>query len=433
MKRYFIPYTTAVLFLCFMSLGNVSLAQQTTQSISIESLLSSMGGNSLLIKEQVLKQELAKANETKSKEWWLPDLYAGTTIHQLWGSAMNGNGEFFTSINRQNLWAGLGLNASWNFGSGIYQTQASEMRTLAAKYDSKAVRNQALLEIVHEYYDLLTSQLYYKAYENLALQADTIYQQLAVQVDAGSGYESDALLAKSNYHHLKVEMLNARIQYEKQRTRLARMLDLDAYTVLVSSDTVLAPVDLQGITVQSADNLIRPELNSAGYSLQALQLERKTTTKGLWLPELKLGTYTSYFGDVFSPVNPTTAVNASLLWKIPMGRLTSGGELEQYDVKIAIQQNELAQTKALINEEVTATNLLITTSNEQMVIALEGSTLAEQALNQSIDRQRLGTVRPFEIIQAQEVYIQSRLDYLSAVARYNKAQFSKYVAEGNDL
>ena len=70
---------------------------------------------------------------------------------------------------------------------------------------------------------------------------------------------------------------------------------------------------------------------------------------------------------------------------------------------------------------------------EQTEVALEGSQLGEQALKQSIERQQIGTVRPFEILQAMEIYIKSRLDHLKAVSTYNKALYKIFVAMGNDL
>ena len=68
-----------------------------------------------------------------------------------------------------------------------------------------------------------------------------------------------------------------------------------------------------------------------------------------------------------------------------------------------------------------------------MEIAQEGGGLAAEALSQSIKRQQLGIVLPFELLQTMEVYIQARLDHLTAVSTYNKAQYQMFVAMGNDL
>ncbi len=167
--------------------------------------------------------------------------------------------------------------------------------------------------------------------------------------------------------------------------------------------------------------------------LQSLYEEKKTTTIGLLLPELSVNTKGSYFGDIFNPLDPTAEINGALLWKIPLGRLTSGGELKQYNARIALQKIQMKQTIAQVNEEVISAREQILAAKEQIKVALEGSQLGEQALKQSIERQQLGTVRPFEILQAMEIYIKSRLDHLKAISTYNKAQYKLLVAMGNDL
>ena len=106
---------------------------------------------------------------------------------------------------------------------------------------------------------------------------------------------------------------------------------------------------------------------------QSILAERKTTTTGLFLPELNVSVFGAYFGDVFAQQRPTSEINAQLIWRIPLGRLTNGGRLQQYDARIAYQANELERTKARINEEVIRAKGQIEIAEEQMEIAAEGS------------------------------------------------------------
>ena len=178
----------AVLFAGFFFVLN---AQDKTQTINLETVLSLGGANNLTIQEFKLRQELSLANLEKSKEWWLPTIYAGTTIHQLWGNAMNGDGLFFNDVNRQNFWGGVGLNATWNFGDGIFKSNAAKFKTQAAVYKTQSEQNKALLNVINIYYDFISAQLYYKSYEQLSAQADSITFQISVQVEAGLQYESE--------------------------------------------------------------------------------------------------------------------------------------------------------------------------------------------------------------------------------------------------
>jgi len=412
-------------------------AQDKIQLINLETVLKIGGANNLTIQEFKLRQQLALAELTKAKEWWLPTVYTGTTFHQLWGNAMNGDGNFFTDVNRQNIWGGIGLNASWDFGEGIFKTKAIEYKVQSATFNTQAEQNKLLLQIISTYYDFLSAQLFYKAYEKLAKQADTIANQISVQVEAGISYESESLLAKSNYKHLKVKTISAQIDFSDKTTQLINLLNLESDVKLLASDSIIAPLNLIEIddlqlTNDTADSY-RSEIKSLELTLKALNEEKKTTTSGLLMPELRIGSYGSYFGDVFSPINLTNEINASLIWKIPIGRIVSGGSVMKYNALIDLHENKIQQTKAQINEEVQTAKERIILSEQQFNIAKQGLTLSSKALQQCVDRQALGTVRPFEIIQAQEMHINSMLDYLKAVAFYNKSQYAYYVAKGNNL
>ena len=406
-------------------------------AIDLATVLKLGGANNLTIKEFNQKKELALANVLKEKEWWLPDFYVGTTIHQLWGNAMAADGTIFTDVDRQYFSAGLGINASWDFGDGIYKVNGAEFRVKAAEYQTQAEKNKALLTIIETYYDFLSAQLYYNAYQELLLNADTIIDQIQIQVEAGFRYQSELLLAKSNFNHLKVEMLNAQIECNNKSASLVKLLNMEPTVHLLAAEKFLAPLEL--VDIYSEQEWIdstyrsRPEFRRSEFILRALNTEKKTTTTGLLIPEVRVGAYGSYFGGVFSPMDPTSALNASLIWEIPFGRLTYKGSLKQYNTRIALQKNYLEQIKATINEEVISAREKIRTIKMQMELSREGTELAEEALKQSLARQNLRTVRPFEIVQVQEVYIKSQLDYLNAVASYNKAQYAYFVATGNDL
>lgn len=418
----------------FLLLLSTAQAQENVLAIDLPTALELAGANNLTIREYQAMQTLAAADHTKAKEWWLPDLYAGTSIHQLSGSAMNADGRFFTDVDRQNFWAGLGLNATWNFGDGIYKANAANLNAQATAYYTQAEQNKALLEVIHSYYDFLAAQLYHKAYAQLAEETKILTDQLEVQVAAGLIFESDLYLSQSNYNHLRVEMLNAKIQSATAAARLAEQLNLDPEIELIGVDSILAPLNLNTAVVPLDTTYeIRPDLKGMELTLASLSSEKKTATTGLLIPELRVGAYASYFGDVFTPVDPTTTINASLLWRIPLGRVTYAGSLKQYDAKIAIQEVQIAQTKTMINAEVRKSKANISLTEEQAEIALEGSQLAELALSQCLQRQELGVTRPFEILQAQEIYIRSKLDYLNAVSSYNKAQYAYFVASGNNL
>jgi outer membrane protein TolC len=422
--------------LCICSLSAIGQNEAEIKAINLETVLQLAGADNLSIQESNLKQKVAEANLHTAQEWWLPNVYAGASVHQLWGSAMNGNGVFFTDVNRQNMWGGIGVNGSWDFGSNLNKVKAQKLNVEAMTFETQAQKNRVLLKSVESYYDFLNAQLNYEAYQELASQSENITKQIGNQVKAGLKVESEYLLAQSNLNHLKIEMLNAKQEQLSASNALKILLNLPGNFSLQATDTALFPIQLTlDILASSNEDMYkaRPEIASLELGLKALDQEKKTVTSGLWAPTLALNTYTSYFGDVVSPLYPTSAINASLLWDINLGRALKGGQVEEYDARIALQKNQLEQAKTIISNEVELAKHQKQLAKESAAIALEGSQLAKKALDQTIARQQLGTAIPLEILQAQELYIKLRLDYLKAVANHNKAEYAWYVASGGVL
>lgn len=437
-------------FALFLIVANTNqLVAQDTIPVNLEKVLEIGGADNLTIKEYKERQALAGAKLTKAKAWWLPEMYAGARSHQLSGAAMNADGGFFLDVNRDNFWTGLGLDANLDFAEGIYNAKSANLRNEASQFLTQAERNQQLLEMITAYYDLMTAQLNFDAYKKLVTQSDSIVQQIQIQVEGGLRYESETLLAKSNKNHLQVEMLNAKKEYNKASATLKKLLNLEQNVKLASSNKSLLPLDFSEKLTPEKDSvyLNRPEMKANELEYQALQTEQKKITTGLLLPALRIGVYGSYFGRIgenVSPMQPaqypnpkqlypTGALNASLLWEIPLGELTHGGDRKTYSSKIRLKEIEAEQFKVQINEEIANAKSDLQLGKEQIETAKEALDFTTEALEQSIERQKLGTAKPFEVFQAQQFFLQAQLDYLKAVSTYNKAQYALKVAKGGDL
>ncbi|MEX0981904.1 MAG: TolC family protein [Bacteroidales bacterium] len=451
-------------FVLFLIVVNTNqLTAQDTIPINLEKVLELGGADNLTIKEYKERQELSLAELTKAKEWWLPDIYAGAQTQQLWGASQNSDGRFFLDVNKQSLWSGIGLNANWDFAENIYNEKSVNLKSQASLYRTQAERNQQLLEMINAYYELMTAQSNYNAFQKLVSQSDSIVQQIQIQVEGGLLYESELLLAKSNKNHLQVEMLNAKKAYNNASASLKKLLNIEQNIKLASTDESLLPMDFnadlsaprlpdgQGQAgfeaVEDPVYLNRPEIKANELQFQALETERKKYITGLLIPELNVGTYGSYFGRISGDVSPmfpddypttqqlypTSALNVSLMWKIPLGALTYQGDKKTFDSKMRLNEIENKQFKVQINEEIANAKSDLQLGKEQIEMAKEALEFTTEALNQSIERQKIGTAKPFEVFQAQQFFLQAQLDYLEAVSAYNKAQYALKVAKGENL
>ena len=416
-----------------LAIATITSNAQQNFPVNLETVLKLAGANNLTVQEYQLKYQQALAEQSIAKEWWLPNIYAGASTHYLNGAAMDVDGNILSNVSRNNLWAGLGIAAEFDFSKGIYQSLSAKQKSQAANYFSTAEKNKAILNAVQTYFDLQAEQLKYFFLQSLVNQADTLSQQIKIKVDAGFLYQSDYLLSQSNYSHLKITMLQTKVEWQKKSAELSNLLNLENNISLVSADTSLIPVSF---TIQQTDTNgfeKRPEFLGLSSELQSFQTLRKTANQGLLMPKLRVGFDNGAFGAYTTPLYNTYQFNASLLWNFPLGRLTYKGDLKKFDTKILIQQNEIEQFKNQFQQEISIATSQLQIAEEQMNIAKLGLQSSTEALNQSIERQKLGTAKPFEVFQAQQFFLQAQVDYLKTISEYNKAQFALKVAKGEIL
>lgn len=411
----------------------LSIKAQQPYALNLETVLKLAGANNLTVQEYQLKYKQALAEQSKAKEWWLPNIYAGVTTHFLNGAAMNADGKIFTNVKRNNLWAGLGLAAEIDFSKGFYKSLAAKQKAEAVNYESLAEKNQLILKAVETYFDLQMEQLKYLIMQQLVNQADTLTQQIKVQVDAGLRYQSEYLLSQSNVSHLKLSVLEAKLAWQQKSAVLVNLLNLENTISVISADTAFIPLM---VSVQQVDSLgfqKRAEYLGLNAELKSFLSQRKTANQGLLMPKLRIGFDNGAFGAYSTSLYNTYQFNGSLLWTLPLGRLTYNGDLKKYNTQILIQQNQMEQFKNLYRQEIATANAQINIAEEKIFIAKEAVKLSREALSQSIERQKLGTVKPFEVFQAQQFLLQAQVDYLKAVSENNKAQYALIVAMGNNL
>jgi len=422
-----------ILLFLGLTILTISGNAQETFPVNLETVLKLSGANNLTVKEYQLRYQMAIAEQAKAKEWWLPTVYAGASTHYLTGAAMNTDGNIFTRVKQTNVWAGLGINIEIDFGKGFYQVLAAKQKAQAVHYYSLAEKNKTILQAVTNYFDLQFSLLKYAFLQQLVMQSDTLTQQIKIQVDAGVRYQSEYLLSKSNYNHLKISWLQAKMEWQKSAAILTHLLNLNKNTRLISADTALVPVEFGVQEMDTAGFKTRPEYGGLTAELLSLQTSKKTVNQGLLLPKLRVGMENGAFGEyTLFPYN-TYQYNASLFWNLPFGRLAYKGDLKRYEVQIDLQHNAIEQFKNQYQEEITMANTGLQLAGEQMGIAKLALQVSKEAMGQSIERQKLQTAQPFEVFQAQQFLLQSQVDYLNAVASYNKAQFELKVAKGELL
>ncbi|PCI96894.1 MAG: hypothetical protein COB15_08995 [Flavobacteriales bacterium] len=417
--------------LFFVIALNLTVFSQEKQAITLADVLKIGGASNLTIKEYNELQNLALAESKYAKNWWLPEIYAGGKTHNLWGADMVNNGNFIDGIARENFWAGLGLNASWDIGGNIYKAKANSLKLEASSHLTQIKRNEVLLKSIEIYYQCLQAQLEMSAYKELVNQSEIIITQIKVKVDAGLTYQSDLLLAKSNHSYLKSEMLEARITYSTNLSLLQEQLNIPITTELVCADTILTKLEMAvaETSVEEAYNN-RPEIKYLELTTQSIQAEKKTYSTGLLFPEIQAGANVGMYGQPISPLNDRSVLNVALMWKIPLRNFGFG---KVYQSKVSLSQIKMDQAKNSIAQEINSSDKALKQYSAILNLSKEAQDFSREALGQGVERQKLGTAKILEVFQMQQAYLKARLSYTKAVINFNVAQYTNFVAKGNNL
>ena len=407
---------------------------QNKLELDLSTTLKMAGGNNATITMLQSKTSLAEARYELAKNWWIPNVNAGIDMHQLWGNAMNTDGTIFQDIDRQSFGAGLGLGVKLDVQEGLKNKTLAKYKSRAQIFSSQIERNEFMLEVVEKYYRLLGASLEAASYQVLVNQSDSIITQLEVLVKEGLQYHTDLLLAKTNRENQRFQFFNAQNKRAALQAELLTLLFQDAGTQIVLKNTELIPVEMvkenTSLNLQAIQST--PDFKFLENKQAAKSFERKNMQRGIWIPKVELSAYSMMFGDVFKDILPTHVLNGGVRWEIPLSRL-SGKDLKVLDLEKTILDQELSVLKNKCTQKVIQLQNQISTIKSQINSAEEAVNLSLLAVQESIQRQKLGLSRPFEIEQVQAAFIQSRINYLKSVVEYNVLEYRLWVLMGNDL
>ena len=407
--------------------------------VNLSTVLKLAGANNLTIRQYELQYQLGLAEVDKAKEWYLPTIFVGPSLHYLKGGTISTTGQLLNDVTQRELWLGGWITGQWDFKTGIYNVLASKQHSEALKYLSQAQRNQVIQQAVSNYYDLLTAQLNYSILTNLLKQSDTLTAQIKVQLDAGIGYQSEYLLAKSNYDHILVQLGDIKVEMAHKSDALLNMLNIDSNVTLVSSDTALVALNIMGNMLDTSGMPYsqyvqnRPEYKSIEAELKGIEEKKKSVTVGMLMPSIIISSPDAMLGAFGSPFYNSYRLDGAIGWNIPLGHFIYNGDVKIYNDNILIEQNSMQQFSNTVHQQINDSRSEIVLYMGQMNIAKQALKESAEALKQSIEREKLGTVRPTEVFQTERFYVQAQQDYLRTISNYNKAQYQLFVATGNNL
>ncbi|MFT6334535.1 MAG: outer membrane protein [Saprospiraceae bacterium] len=391
--------------------------------LTAEKVIALAKTDNLDIKREILNAEIANAKASKAKEWWLPELFVGTQLHQLDGSGLNTDGRIFEDVDRQSRWYGGEARVDWNIGKGIYDAKVAKLRAKSAALQSEVGKNQVTLDVLETYYDLLVITAKKALYEDMVISKSNLVDQLKVQVDVGLRLSSELLIAKSNKSRLMLEKMNLEQDYQSAMSNMLISLNITENQKLYVDIADLKKMDVDEATVSDSKVEDHPLIAASEFQAKAAEQQSKQVWNSIFIPNVGVGYDIGTFGEFYNTTRPTDEWNGYIGWSVPVGQLIYGGDSKIANQAKAISQLELAQNKTIITNKITECRTKMTTYESMISLAEEGGQFAKEALNQSKTRQEAGLGTIYEILLAEEEYMSAQLLYLDAVVDYNMTRF----------
>ena len=400
--------------------------------------------------------DLAAKSLERAELLWVPNLTMGANYFRHEGGQQNFTGDILRS-SRGSLGVGVGPNILFSTADAIYAPLAAKQDLRARKANRQAIENDNTLAVAEAYFTVQQARGELAG----ALLALTKAQEIAAKTEKlaeGLAPPIEAQRARIELARRKQAATNARELWRLSSADLVRLLRLEPGTLLDPMEPAFLPVTLID-DGQTLDALIviglssRPELAGQQAVVQAALTRLKQEKMRPLIPSLALRSASTNpagsigFGGFGGGPNDRIGnfgtrfdVDVQVLWEFSALGFGNRVRVGERRVEHQTATLELFRTQDRIAAEITQAHTQIRAAAERMTAAepalREAIELIEKSLLGMGQTRRVGEyntliVRPQEVVAAVQALGQANIDFYSAIADYNRAQFRLFRALGH--
>lgn len=291
----------------------------------------------------------------------------------------------------------------------------------AAALTSSDIRELVALTAVELYFRVVSSQSRVTATESQLMRAKTLHDRALDLKAAGVVPGIDVLRAEVEMRTMEQRLIQARNAVEKQKLSLARVIGLPLEQQFNLADRL--PMESQD--TRAVDQLLAQAYAQrwdalAGEALIRAAEEDLKAVKGRALPNL------SFKGDYGANGPSLTNSHGTYMMRLevrmPVLDKTIDSEALEKEAVVRQRRADQASLRGRIEMEVRSALLDLQSTAEQLRVARESLTLAQQQLDQAQDRFSAGVVNNLEVVQSQEAVALADEGVIESLYGYNIAR-----------
>jgi outer membrane protein TolC len=312
-----------------------------------------------------------------------------------------------------------------------YRTlQASKRSLEAGKMDEADARDLIVRSIAGLYLNAQSAAARADAAASRVTDSGTLFKLAKDRHDAGTATGVDVLRAQVQLANDRQALLVAENQLRQSLLELARNLGMNPATPLeLAEPLVYRPLQQPEIDVLTPAALLsRADYLSLASQRQAL-VEQQRASRARFYPKLSVNGNFGGIGRSVGSVQPTGLIQGQIDYNF-FDR-DREGEAKQIASRVKRIDDQIADLRRGIEEDLRSALLNLDSANEQVDVAREGQQLAHRELELAQDRFEQGTANNVEVITAQDELTRAEENYILAVSSHVDAKFALARAMGD--
>jgi outer membrane protein TolC len=310
------------------------------------------------------------------------------------------------------------------------ELKASERALDAGKMDERDARDLIVRAVAALYLNAQSAEARADAAQSRVTDSNALYKLAKDKHDAGTATGVDVLRAQVQLANDRQALLVAQNQTKQALLELARNLGMSPGTLLELAESLnYRPLNQPEIeTLAPAALLSRADYLSLASQRQGL-VEQQRANHARSYPKLSINGNIGEIGRSIGSVQTTGLIQGQI--DFTLFDRDRGGEAQELASRVKRIDDQIADLRRGIEEDLRASLLNLESANEQVAVAREGEELAQRELEMAQDRFQQGTANNVEVITAQDELARAEENYILAVSSHVDAKFALARAMGD--
>jgi outer membrane protein TolC len=340
-------------------------------------------------------------------------------------------------VHKQSYAPGATLAAQVDLGEAYYKELAAKQLVRAADHAVEAQRQNSVGHAAAGYFDLLAAQAAVRVATEAVNISSNYEAQVSRAVEAGLAFKGDALRVRVQTERNQLTLRRASEEQRVAAARLAQTLRLDPAVTLTPQNSELLPATLLQTNLSSlvAEALMaRPELKQNSAVIAAAKETEKGATYGPLVPTVGAQAFFGGLGggkdNDWGNFRNQEDYAVGLSWRLGPGGLFDFDRQRATAARRKVTELTGEQLRDEITRQVVEAATRADSMRDQFATAQRAIAAAEESFRLAQQRKEFGVGIVLETIQAEQELTRARLDYLKAIAEFDKAQYALLRATG---